>query len=625
MRYVILGTAGHIDHGKSSLVKALTGIDPDRLKEEKERGITIDLGFADLTYPDGLTVGIVDVPGHERLVKNMLAGAGGIDIVLLVIAADEGVMPQSREHLHICNLLRIKSGLIAVTKADLVEEDWLDLVQDEVKNFVKGTFLEGAPILPVSARTLFNLDVLKENIREIALHVQPKPTRGLFRLPIDRVFTMKGFGTVVTGTAVSGSISVDQDVDILPSSIHSKVRGLHSHGKSIQTAYAGQRVAINLQGVEKEALRRGDAVVVPGRLTPTRKIDAKVELLADAPVLKSKSLVHFHLGTSETIARIILFGRSDLKANESCYCQFRLQEPVIAMSGDRYIIRRFSPVETIGGGDVLDPLSFRRSRKEGIDDLQMFEKGSLAEKIAVKVKRAGVYGMSAALIEGWIQAEVPSIVQAVQALRDKGILIQHEDILIHASAIDSFKGTVIKVMDDFHRKNPLKPGMLKEELRARIDMEPRLFGNLIHSLKELVIDKELVRLASFRATLSQVDESVKAGILGLLEKGAFQPPLKEELSQTLHIDMKRLTDILNLLTKEGSLVRISDAMYIPTSVFQTMIRNLRDFFAKKPEMTVAEFRDILNTSRKYAVPLLEYLDSNKITLRVGDVRKLLLK
>ncbi|HMK49402.1 MAG TPA: selenocysteine-specific translation elongation factor, partial [Thermodesulfovibrionales bacterium] len=340
MRYVILGTAGHIDHGKSSLVKALTGIDPDRLKEEKERGITIDLGFADIEYPDGLTVGIVDVPGHERLIKNMLAGAGGIDLVLLVIAADEGIMPQSREHLHICNLLRIKTGLVAITKADLVEEEWLALVTDDVRAFVKGTFLEGADIIPVSSKTMSNMDVLKDRIGDVARAVDPKPVKGLFRLPIDRVFTLKGFGTVVTGTAVSGSISVDHDIEILPSNIKSKVRGLHSHGKSIQTAYAGQRVAINLQGVDKDEIQRGDAVVVPEKLVPTKKIDASVELLSDAPALKSKSLVHFHLGTSETTARVILFGMNELKAGESCFCQFRLHEPVIAMSGDRYIVRR---------------------------------------------------------------------------------------------------------------------------------------------------------------------------------------------------------------------------------------------------------------------------------------------
>ncbi len=333
MRYVILGTAGHIDHGKSSLVKALTGIDPDRLKEEKERGITIDLGFADLTYPDGLTVGIVDVPGHERLVRNMLAGAGGIDLVLLVIAADEGIMPQSREHLAICNLLKIKSGLIAVTKADLVEKDWLHLVMDEVRGFVKGTFLEGAEITPVSSKTGENLDLLKEKIREVALRVEPKPEKEIFRLPIDRVFTLKGFGTVVTGTVVSGTLSLDETAEVQPSGISAKVRGLHSHGKAIRTARAGQRVAINLQGVNKEDLRRGDVAVTPKNIQPSRIIDARIDLLAEVSPLKTKSLVHFHIATSETIARVILYNRDELNAGESCYCQLRLDEPVVALSG----------------------------------------------------------------------------------------------------------------------------------------------------------------------------------------------------------------------------------------------------------------------------------------------------
>jgi selenocysteine-specific elongation factor len=625
MRYIILGTAGHIDHGKSTLVKALTGIDPDRLKEEKERGITIDLGFADLNYPDGLTVGIVDVPGHERLIKNMLAGAGGIDLVLLVIAADEGIMPQSREHLHICNLLRIKSGLIAITKADLVENEWRGLVEDEVKNFVKGTFLEGAAIVPVSSKTMFNVDLLKEKIKEVALRVEPKPTKGLFRLPIDRVFTLKGFGTIVTGTALSGGISVDDPVEILPRNIKSRVRGLHSHGKSMQTAYAGQRVAINLQGVDKEKLKRGDSVVIPERFIPTKKIDANIELISNAPSLKSKGLVHFHIGTSETVSRIILYNRDELKAGERCYCQFRLREPVITMSGDRYIIRRFSPVETIGGGDILDPFSYRRVLKDGIDDLKIFETGTLSEKIAIKVKKAGIHGMKVSLIEGWIKAETTSINDSIKDLIDKDILKQFDDILIHNNAFNSFKEAVKKIMNDFHKKNPLKQGMLKEELRAHFNIEPRFFGNLITVCKDIIIEKEVVRLSTFSVALSQVEETLKTNIIGLLEKGEFQPPQKEELNQFLKLDPKHLSDILKIMVKQGSIVRINDSMYITSSVYRKMIENLKEFFSRKSEMTVAEFRDILSTTRKYALPFLEYLDSNKITLRVGDVRKFLLK
>ncbi len=625
MRNVILGTAGHIDHGKSSLVRALTGIDPDRLKEEKERGITIDLGFADLVYPDGITVGIVDVPGHERLIKNMLAGAGGIDLVMLVIAADEGIMPQSKEHLQICNLLKIKSGLIAITKADLVEPDWLELVTEDTKEFVRGTFLEGAEIVPVSSKTMFNIELLKEKIKDVALKVEPKPVKGLFRLPIDRVFTLKGFGTVVTGTAILGSISVDNDIEILPSNIKSKVRGLHSHGKAISTAYAGQRVAINLQGVDKDSIQRGDVVVIPGKLVPTRKIDAKIELLSSAPILKTRSLVHFHLGTSETTARVILFGQNELKPGESCYGQFRLSSPVVAMSGDRFIIRRFSPLETTGGGEVLDPLSFRRSFREGLEDLVIFETGTLADKIAAKIKRAGTFGIRASTIEGWIKEEIPSIKDAIKSLKEKNIVLQFEDILIHKTIFDSFKNNAIQQLSEFHNSNPLKPGMSKEELRAKLNIEPRLFGNLINSLNEIVIEKELVRLKNFKVVLSDRDESLQSRIIQFLEKNEFQPPLKDEISQALKIDPKKLQDILKLMTNEGKLVRISDTIYITTKVYEKILEKLKNFFSKKPEMTVAEFRDILNTTRKYALPFLEYLDSSNVTLRVGDIRKLLTK
>lgn len=623
MHFVILGTAGHIDHGKSALVKALTGIDPDRLKEEKERGITIDLGFADLTYPDGLTVGIIDVPGHERLVRNMLAGAGGIDIVLLVIAADEGIMPQSKEHLAICNLLRIKSGLIAVTKIDLVEEDWVKLVSEEIRDFVKGTSLEGAEIIPVSSKTGENIDLLKEKIREVALNVQPKLFKGLFRLPIDRVFTLKGFGTVVTGTAISGSISVDDAVDILPTNISSKVRGLHSHGRAINTAYAGQRVAINLTGVEKERLKRGDVVVVPGRFYPTKTLDAKVEMLKDAPVLKNRSLVHFHTGTSEVIGRVILYNREELKPDEECFCQFRLQGSVIAMSGDRYIIRRFSPVETIGGGEILDPYPSKRKKSEGMEDLEILKKGTFDEKIAMKIKKAGGYGIPISIIEGWINAEIPAIKDTIKSLKEKGTAVQFEDILIYNTAVNLIKEGINKILEQFHKQNPLKTGMPKEEVRMQVKVEQNIFNSLIGSMKDVVIDKDLLHLTSFKVSLSEVDKGIEMKIINTLEQAGFQPPLREELLKILNMQPKQLDDILRLMTKEGRLVRINETMYITKSVYDKVITLLKDFFSRKKEMTVAEFRDILGTSRKYALPFLEYLDTQRITMRVGDVRRFL--
>ena len=622
MRHIILGTAGHIDHGKSSLVKALTGIDPDRLKEEKERGITIDIGFADLPFPDsGVTVGIVDVPGHEKLIRNMLAGAGGIDMVLLVIAADEGVMPQSREHLAICNMLKIQSGLVALTKSDIVEKEWLQLVQDEVRDFVKGTFLEGSPIIAVSSKTGENLDLLKKEIKEMALKISPKTSGGLFRLPIDRVFTLKGFGTVITGTAVSGKVSVDDPVEILPSDIKTKVRGLHSHGKAIQTAFAGQRVAINLQGVEKEDLKRGDVAVTPSRFQPTKAIDAFLELLPGVPALKNKSLVHFYAGTSETVARVILYERDELKAGENAYCQLRLKDAVIATSGDRYIIRRFSPLETLGGGEILDPSPARRRRKDGISDLATLYGGTIEEKLSLKIEKAGPAGMTVHSLEGWINAEPRTIAASIERLLKEGAILRFEDILLHRQPALNIQGGILELLKAFHKNNPLKPGMAKEEVRNNLKIDPRLFNFLLSGLRNVVVERDLLRRADFKIALSSSEEEHRTKIIEMLERGGFQPPMKEELSTVLKIDNRRMTDILGILSKEGLIVRISDSLYLSSVVYEKMMTLLRDFFSGKAEMTVAEFRDLLNTSRKYALPFLEYLDSRKITIRTGDVRK----
>lgn len=626
MRHIILGTAGHIDHGKSSLVKALTGIDPDRLKEEKERGITIDIGFADLKYPDNdLVVGIVDVPGHEKLISNMLAGAGGIDMVLLVIAADEGIMPQSREHLAICNLLKIKSGLIAVTKSDLVEADWLDLVKDEIKGFVKDTFLENSPIIPVSSKTGFNLELLKDEIKKISLSVNPKKTGGLFRLPVDRVFTLKGFGTVVTGTALSGRISLDDPIEILPKNIKTKVRGLHSHGKTIQTAYAGQRVAINLQGVEKEDLKRGDVAVTPSLFHPAKTADVFLEMLKDAPLLKNKSLVHLYIGTSETIARVILYEKEEFNAGDSGYCQFRLQDPAVMMAGDRYIIRRFSPLETLGGGEILDPLPSRRRRKDGIDDLKVLYNGTLSEKISVKIEKSGINGITVSALSGWISAETENITNALNSLKQKGEIMQSDDILLHNRSFLYMKEKVLGMLNIFHKNNPLKPGISKEEVRAYLKSDQTLFNYVLSNLRDITIDRNLIRLKSFKVALSSDEETVRKKILNLLEQGGFQPPLKNELSDVLKIEPKHLSDILNILSKEKSIVRINDSVYLSADSYNKMISLLKEFFSKKVEMTVAEFRDILNTSRKFALPFLEYLDSSNITIRIGDARKLIKK
>lgn len=629
-KHVILGTAGHIDHGKSSLVKALTGIDPDRLKEEKERGITIDLGFANLTYPDGLVVGIVDVPGHEKLIKNMLAGAGGIDILLMVIAADEGIMPQSREHLAICDMLKIKTGLIALTKIDTVEPEWAELMKEEIRDFVKGTFLDGAEIVGVSSKTGQGLEGLKEAIRKRALQVQPKMVNSVFRLPIDRVFTLKGFGTVVTGTALSGEAVVDMAVEILPAGITSKIRGLQSHGKATNRAYAGQRVGINLQGVEKQQLKRGDCVVSPKRFRPTKVIDCSLEMLKDAPILKNRSLVHLYLGTAETTARVILYDRQELKPSEQCYCQFRLESEVIALSGDRYIIRRFSPLETIGGGTVLDPIPERRKKTEGLQDLEVFDKGSLQDKIEQKIRKSSLQGLSLNFIEGWIFGDLSEIKSALKDLVDAKKLSHHNELYFHSSLINLARQQLKSLLNQFHIDNPLKPGMTKEELRTKtvaslkMPMSDTAFELLLKD-QELAIEKDTIRLSSFKPALGQLRGDVKERILAILNKEGFQPPTKKELQQKLGIEDNDFNDILKLMTKEGSLVKINDTIYITRSQLNELIDQLKKAFSKKPELTVAEIRDILNTSRKYALPLMEYLDSQKITLRVGDIRRLLLR
>jgi len=622
MRYVILGTAGHIDHGKSSLVKAMTGIDPDRLKEEKERGITIDLGFAELEYDDGLSVGIVDVPGHERLVKNMLAGAGGIDIVLMVIAADEGIMPQSREHLHICNLLKIKSGVIAITKSDLVEPEWVDLVTDEVRGFVKGTFLENAPIVPVSSSTGDNVEQLKSTIHDLALECEQKPTGGLFRLPVDRVFTLKGFGTVVTGTAVSGVVEADEQVEILPSSIRTKVRGLHCHGKPVKKIFAGQRGAINLQGVEKEDLSRGDSVVLAGRFPLTRRIDAHVELLKADFELKTRSLVHFHVGTSETVARVVIYEKEVIGPGESAFCQFRLNEPVVSQAGDRFVIRRFSPLETIGGGEVLDPSPARRRRRDGVGDLEIFNSGTLTDKVAEKIRKAALEGMTRSDIEGWVRAEVSEVGSALGLLKRDRKVVKIEDVLIHADSFAAFGKKLSGMLKEFHSNNPMKRGMPKEEARVRMNASYKTFSGLVDMVDGVESHKDLIILQGFSAAIS--DEE-RAGLVAELDNRGFEPAMVFELASVMKKNDKQVSDILKVLNAEGAVMRLSDSMYMSTNAYNRMLGLLREHFSDKDGMTVAEFRDLLKTTRKYALPLLEHLDSSGVTLRVGDVRKLLRK
>ena len=620
MKRVILGTAGHIDHGKSALVKALTGTDPDRLKEEKERGITLDLGFANIVYPD-MVVGIVDVPGHERLIKNMLAGVGSIDMVMLVVAADEGVMPQTKEHLAICDLLKIKSGLIALNKADLVDEETLELAKEEVREAVKGTFLENADIIPVSAKTGYNIELLKEKIKEKASKVAEKSSGGIFRMPIDRVFTLKGFGTVVTGTVLSGKISVDSPVEILPAGIISRIRGLQSHGQSLKEVFAGQRVGINLQGVSKEDLKRGDIVTVPETLKPTYLIETRIELLKEAKPLKHNAPIHFYLTTSETIGKVKLFGKSEIQPLETAFAYIKLQEPVIAMAGDRFVIRRFSPLETLGGGLVLDPEPPKRKKDIDPSHLDILYSGELSERIEIKIKRRGFKGMTISEIEGWVNTDLTEIHSAVEKLLKKQRVIKAENRFFHIDIFNNFKTALINLVKDFHEKNPFKEGLPKEELKAKLSLErfPEVLM-LLPYIEDISVEGNIVKLKL--APKEAIDTVLENKIIEQLKKNEFQPPFKNELAQNLNIPESKLSDILKIIAKSGKIIRINDSLYLLKESYEKMLALLKDFFAKKSEMTVSEFRTMLNTTRKYALPYLEHLDSSKITLRVGEVRKL---
>lgn len=619
MKKVVLGTAGHIDHGKSAIVKALTGIDPDRLKEEKERGITIDLGFANIKYPD-LIVGIVDVPGHERLIRNMLAGVGGIDIVMLVVAADEGVMPQTKEHLAICDLLQIKSGLIALNKVDLVDEETLEFAKEDIKEAVKGTFLENAQIIPISAKTGYNIELLKEKIRELALSVKEKSTGGIFRMPIDRVFTLKGFGTVVTGTVLSGKISVDSPVEIIPAGISSKIRGLQSHGQKLEEAYAGQRVGINLHGVSREEIKRGDVVTVPQKLKPTNFLEVRIKLLKDIKPLKDGSPIHFYLTTSETVGKIKLFNKSEILPQEEAFAYVKLQKPIVAMAQDKFILRRFSPLETIGGGVVLDPQPPLKKKDRTLEHLEVLSNGSLTEKIEIKIKRKAFAGMSISELEGWINEDIKDIRKAVDELTEKGKIIKAENHLFHIEVFNTFKLSVLNFLREFHRENPFKDGLPKEELKTKLALDRSLeVLKLLPHIGEISLEGNKIKLKS--ATTEEIDPSLEEKIIKELKKD-FQPPLLEDLAQILSISQSKLADILKIITKKGKIVRINDSLYLTAENYVKMLELVKEFFSKKNEMTVSEFRTLLNTTRRYAIAYLEHLDSQKITLRIGDIRKM---
>ena len=620
MKNIIAGTAGHIDHGKTALVRALTGIDTDRLQEEKRRGISIDLGFAHLDLTPGLRIGFVDVPGHERFVKNMLAGVGGIDLVLLVIAADESIMPQTREHFDICRLLGIRQGIVVLTKADLVDREMLILARLEAEEFVAGSFLEGAPCIAVSSTTGEGLDELRARLAELAAKIPAKDSSRHFRLPIDRAFSMRGFGTVVTGTLVSGSVAREQEVELHPGGRRLRVRGVQVHGQAADRALAGQRTALNLAGIEPQDLARGMVLAEPGRFRATNVIDCALDLLPSAKPLKNRAPVHFHAGTAEVEAEVRLLERSEaLRPGTRAYVRLILREPLLLAPGDRFIIRMFSPVVTIGGGVVVD-ITGRRVRRGDIASqrLATLERGTPSERVALLV-RESQYGMSLAELAaatGLGEAEIEQAAgsQALLAFR------QPELWLVDREWSRTALVRVTDVLRDFHRQRPLAPGMPREEVRSREfpGAPPFLLDALVTRASSLVVEGEMLRLASHKVVLKQEEEQASASMEAVFEKaGLAVPPVTEVLAKS-GIDPARARTLLQILLRQGRLVKIGDDLVFHRSALDGLRQLLAPY--KGQRLAVPQFKDLAGVSRKYAIPLLEYLDRERVTRRDGDQR-----
>jgi selenocysteine-specific elongation factor len=628
-KHVVVGTAGHIDHGKTSLVKALTGIDTDRLPEEKARGITIDLGFAFLEEPGGLTIEIVDVPGHERFVKNMLAGVGGIDLAMLVIAADEGVMPQTREHLAICSLLHIKAGLIALTKADMVEPDWLELVREDVAGAVRDTFLAGAPILPVSAKTGQGLDELRVALRTLAQSVPQRGTDQLPRLPIDRVFTVRGFGTVVTGTLTAGALGVDDRVEVFPRKTEAKIRGLQTHGRPVTSARAGQRTAVNLQGLERAAIARGDVVGLPGTLVPSMLVDGTLELLKDAVrPLRSRARVRFHVGTSEIMARAILLDRTELAPGETSFARFRLEGQLVARPGDRFVVRSYSPVVTIGGGTLLDvdPPRFKRRGPALVAHLTLLQTGDPEAVLEEHVRHVGAAGVRLATLAGRVPFGPAQLKGLLDALQAAGRVIAVErDWFIHPESFARLSTLVVDTLTAFHHAGPLKPGMSREELRSRAGgADERVFAFLLSALSAdgtVKTERDKARLASHEVRLSPDQQRVVDRLEDDFLRAEAAPPSAEEaLGRAGLGGGDEEHELFQVLVQAGKLVRVKESLFFHARALDTIQTKLVALLRERKEIGPADIKDLLGISRKYAIPLLEFFDQRRVTARVGERR-----
>ncbi|NLN53161.1 MAG: selenocysteine-specific translation elongation factor [Firmicutes bacterium] len=627
MSHVIIGTAGHVDHGKTALIKALTGRDTDRLREEKERGISIELGFAPFKLPGGRLAGVVDVPGHERFIHNMLAGIGGIDLVLLVVDVTEGVMPQTREHVEIMDLLQIARGLVVLTKIDLVaDEEWLDLVEEEVREALAGTFLAAAPFYRVSAATGQGVPELLQAIDKLTAEITGRDEKAPLRLPVDRVFTLPGFGTIVTGTLVAGTIRVGSTVEVLPLGRTARVRQVQVHGKQVESAAAGQRTAVNLSGLEKEALLRGSVIAAPGTLEATYMLDAKLRLLDSAPrVMKNLTRVHLYLGTGRAVGRVVLLDRDELKQGEEAFVQLRLEKKLVAQRQDRFIIRSFSPMTTIGGGLVLDarPEKHKRFRQEILQRLQELEKGDPAAPLLQRIRREGVVPYSLLLKESGF---APEVLQAhLNKLLTEGSILQVDELQVDAHAAREWAERLEQVLAEYHQRHHLAVGMSRAELRNSIpkQLPLKLYDWLLTTLAaegRLQLQGELVALAAHQPQPREQELQQLTALTELIAEGGFMPPTAKELAARLSLTPAQVETFLNYLAQQGVVVRLDEQLALHQRAFQQAKALLCEHFRSQNTLSTGEFREKLNSTRKYVIPLLEKFDHLKWTRRLGDAR-----
>ena len=631
MKSVIVGTAGHIDHGKTALVKALTGIDADRLEEEKRRGITIDIGFAHLELPtpggDSLRLGFVDVPGHERFVRNMLAGVGGIDIVLFVIAADESIKPQTREHFDICRLLSVRCGITVLTKSDLVDRETLEVVRLEVEEFLRDSFLEAshAPVVALSSLTGAGIEDLKKALVRVAAEVPARDQTSYARLPIDRVFTMKGFGTVVTGTLISGAVRKEDELEVFPRGPRVRVRGIEVHGKGTDHAGAGQRTALNLGGTIREQLTRGMTLAPPGVFRDTSRIDVELSLLSSAKPLKEGARVHFHSYTAETIATVTLFGEKQIAPGETVFAQLRLANPTLLLPGDRFIVRQFSPVMTIGGGIVLENAPPRKipNRSEYIpflNEIRSFGREALGARVAA-AGRVGLTLAEAIARTGWTRHQLASTVADLPEVA--GV----DEYLILRAAIDGIDHELRSALGAFHDQNPLVAGMPKEALRGHFpDLAPAVFSRVLEGAVaggKVELAGDLVRLRGRGVVMKDEESESKRILEAAFQTAGLRVPAMKEVLAGLKVDKARAQKIVTLLLRDKVLVKVSEDLLFHRDALADLRRLMAGEKAKSSKINVARFKDLTGITRKYAIPLLEYLDREHVTRRVGDDRVIL--